>query len=114
MKISGTSLIPAARPTPTPFQRRSSGWQRSQAISAISTSSIWPTCIERSTGSVHSAAADTARDATERSRPRQPSWPNANQTVAAIAARLATVISHFSTAQGSSEPAAKPSAANGV
>ena len=51
MKISGTSLIPAARPTPAPFHFRSSLWHRSQAISAISSSSIWPTCTERSTGS---------------------------------------------------------------
>ncbi len=36
------------------------------------------------------------------------------QTVATIAARLTTVISHFSTAQGSSDPVANPMAANGV
>ena len=114
MKISGTSLIPAARPTPAPFHFRSSPWHRSQAISAISSSSIWPTCTERSTGSVHSATADTPSTAAARLRPRQPSCPNVTQTVNTIAARLATVISHFSTAQGSSEPAANPSAANGV
>ncbi len=114
MKISGTSLMPAARPTPAPFHRRWSGWHMSQAMSAISTSSIWPTWTERSTGSVHSATADTVSTAAPRRWPCQPSWPNVTQTVAIIAARLATAISHFSTAQGSSDPAANPSAANGV
>ena len=46
MKISGTSLIPAAIPTPAPFHHRLalvSGWHRSHMISAISARFTWPT-----------------------------------------------------------------------
>jgi len=42
MKISGISLIPAARPTPAPFHQRWSGWQKSHMISAIKISSTCP------------------------------------------------------------------------
>ncbi len=49
MKISGTSLIPAAIPVPNPFHQRLfpvfgrvSGWHRSQMISAIRTRLTWP------------------------------------------------------------------------
>lgn len=45
MKMSGTSLMPAAMPTPAPFHQRVvlvSGWHRSQRISAISSRLIWP------------------------------------------------------------------------
>ncbi len=114
MKISGTSLIPAARPTPAPFHLRSSPWPRSQTISAISTSSIWPRCSARCTGSIHSATAVRQSRAAARARPRQPSAPSVNHTVPVSAARLARVISQRSTAQGSSEQAAKTTAANGV
>jgi hypothetical protein len=65
-------------------------------------------------GSVHRPAAVSPSTAAARLRPRQPSAPNVSHTVPASAARLATVISHRSTVQDSSEPAAKPSAANGV
>ena len=90
MKISGTSLIPAARPTPAPFHLRSSRWHRSQTIRAISTSSIWPRCSARCTGSIHSATAVRASRAAARARPRQPSAPSVNHTVPASAARLAS------------------------
>ncbi len=45
MKISGTSLMPAAIPVPNPFHQRLfsvSGWHRSQMISAIRTRLTWP------------------------------------------------------------------------
>ncbi len=45
MKISGTSLMPAAIPVPKPFHERLlsvSGWHRSHRISAISTRLTWP------------------------------------------------------------------------
>ena len=45
MKISGTSLIPAATPTPAPFHQRLarvSGCVRSHMIRAISATFTWP------------------------------------------------------------------------
>jgi hypothetical protein len=114
MKIRGTSLIPAATPTPTPFHRLLSGWHRSTAISIISTSSIWPCCSDTSAGSIHSATALSPSTAACRRRPRQPSCPDVTQTVTGTAAKLAAAISHFSSAQGRNEVTANPAAANGV
>ena len=57
MKMSGTSLIPAAMPTATPLNRRPSGWCRSPMISAISSRLICPRYMVRNTGSVSRAAA---------------------------------------------------------
>ncbi len=114
MKIIGTSLIPAATPTPAPFQRRRSGWQRSQAMSAISISSIWPCCSETRTGTVQIPTAPTPSTPAQRYIGPQPSWPNVTQRVSTTAVKLAAAISQVSSAQGSSEPTANPSAANGV
>ncbi len=60
MKMSGTSLMPAATPVPNPFHQRLlavSGWHRSQRISAIRTRLTWPRYKVRSTGSVQNTAA---------------------------------------------------------
>ena len=68
MKISGTSLIPAATPVPNPFHQRLlpvfgwvSGWHRSQMISAIRTRLTWPRYMVRRTGSVQKTAAAPSR-----------------------------------------------------
>ena len=64
MKISGTSLIPAAIPVPNPFHQRLlsvSGWHRSQMISAIRTRLTWPRYMVRRTGSVQKTAAAPSR-----------------------------------------------------
>ena len=64
MKISGTSLIPAAIPVPKPFHQRLfsvSGWHRSQMISAIRTRLTWPRYMVRRTGSVQKTAAAPSR-----------------------------------------------------
>ena len=64
MKISGTSLMPAAMPVPNPFHQRLlsvSGWHRSQMISAIRTRLTWPRYMVRRTGSVQKTAAAPSR-----------------------------------------------------
>jgi hypothetical protein len=113
MKISGVSLIPAARPMPAPLCHRRSGWHRSQTIRAISSSSIWPSPSPCCTGSVHSTTAVRPSAAVTRARPVRPSAPSVSQMLTASAATLATITSHFSTVQGSSEVTANASAANG-
>jgi len=114
MKISGTSLIPAARPIPAPFHHRRSGWHRSQITTAISSTSTWPTCRARCTGSVHSAAAVTASATPRPRRPDQPSARSVSRTDSPSAATLDTVSSQVSRPHGTQAQAAKTSAANGV
>ena len=60
MKTSGTSLMPAAMPTPAPFHHRLrfvSGWHRSHTMRAISARLTWPRYRVRMTGSVQNTAA---------------------------------------------------------
>ena len=61
MKISGTSLIPAANPVAIPIHQRLSFCRRSQMISAIRTRLICPRYMVRNTGSVSSPAAAPSR-----------------------------------------------------
>ncbi len=73
MKTSGTSLMPAAMPTPAPFHQRLflvSGWHRSHRMSAISTRLTWPRYKVRMTGSVQNTAAEASRVAPRRTRGR--------------------------------------------
>jgi hypothetical protein len=114
MKISGTSLTPAATPIPAPLHQRRSGRHRSPMTSAISSSSTWPRCRVRCTGSVHSATAVTESAPASRRLPTQPSPPRVSHTARPSAARLAAVISQVSTPHGTQAQAAKTSAANGV
>ena len=69
MKISGTSLMPAATPMPAPFHHRRSGWNMSHTTSAISTSSIWPRNSVRCTGSVQNSGAASSSVAPSRASP---------------------------------------------
>ncbi len=114
MKSNGASLIPAAMPMPIPFHRFESGLVRSQTTSSMSSGSIWPRYRARTTGSVHSASALTASAAPIRPAPRRPIAPSVSQAVSGIAARLAMVMIQRSVKNGTSEPPAKTSAANGV
>ena len=74
MKISGTSLMPAATPVPNPSTSGSwpvSGWHRSQMISAIRTRLTWPRYMVRSTGSVQKTAAAAEQGHAEPGRSRR-------------------------------------------
>ena len=114
MKISGTSLIPAARPMPMPFHFRSSFLVRSQTTSSISSGSIWPRKRALTTGSIHSASALTARAAVSRPAPRRPIPPIVSHAVSGMQARPPAVMIQRSTEYFRSDPPAKTSAANGV
>ncbi len=114
MKISGTSLMPAARPIPAPCHHRRSARHRSAITRAISSSSIWPRCRVRCTGSVHSATALSASTPASLRRPRQPSAPRVSHTASPSAATLAASISQVSVAHGTQAQTAKTSAAKGV
>jgi len=73
MKMSGTSLMPAAMPTPAPFHQRLalvSGWHRSQRMSAISARLTWPRYRVRTTGSVQNTAAAASSAAPSRTQGR--------------------------------------------
>jgi len=129
MKISGTSLIPAATPTPAPFHQRRSGWQRSHVISAIKISSTWPRNSVRCTGSSQNTAAPTSNTrlarlgidgAADRSRlaaappPGQPTAAMVTQTAISVATVLTASELYSSNRSGSSVAAVNTSAANGV
>ncbi len=73
MKTSGTSLMPAAMPTPAPFHHREalvSGWHRSQRMSAISSRLTWPRYSVRTTGSVQNTAPAASSAAPSRTQGR--------------------------------------------
>ena len=115
MKINGTSLIAAARPTPAPFSRRRSGWHMSQVISTISTSSTWPRNRARCTGSSHRQTPASSSVAPQRVRPAAtPSSRNAIHSVPTSAARLTTTAMSATVRSDANDSTANTIAANGV
>ncbi len=114
MNSSGTSLIPAATPMPTPFHLLSSSRVRSATTSTSSRGSIWPRNKAFVTGSSQSATPPTARAMAILPMPRLPIAPSVSQAVSAIAARLNDVISQRNADQLRWEVAAKTMPANGV
>ena len=116
MNSSGTSLIAAAIPTPAPLNQRRSGWHMSHTMSTMSSSSTWPRCSARCTGSIQNAAPATSRVQPSRSarRPPTPSSRNAIHTVVSSASVLATAATSSSTRHGRNDSTANTIAANGV
>ena len=97
-----------------PFHQRRSGWHRSHTTSAISTSSTWPRNSARCTGSVQNTSPVSSSVAPARAIGCQPSSRNAIQIVAVSATALTAATSATSAWNGSTEPTANSSAANGV
>ena len=112
-KMSGTSLIPAASPIPAPCHQRRPGWHTSHTTRAMSSTSTWPQCRARCTGSDQNAIAVTAIAAPRRRRPAQPSAPKVSQTASPSASTPAAVITAPRTTQGTRPIAANSRAANG-
>jgi hypothetical protein len=114
MKTSGTSLIPAAMPTPMPCHQRRSGWHRSHMTSAISSSSTWPRYMTCSTGAIqNSTAVASSVPPSLVSLSRYPSAPSVTQIVTGSAARLARLQRPMTRCHGSGASTANSRATKG-
>jgi len=110
-KSAGVSLIPAAMPVPTPFQRLWSGSERSASTRSRRTRFTWPSSSVRLTGSSQTASAQVAAQSAAFPRPA----PGRHSHTAASRHRSDTAVSRNPTPfSGRNVSGTKRSAANAV